>query len=253
METKWRMAKIGISLLVFVASCSGGHIGSTPSRPQEGLASTPVPTVVEPGLAYGQPCKPPCWRGIIPGETTKQEAAQAIEQVRSSGWASYIAGGPKGYYIQPLPDTPSGSVSIGFENDVINSISGEVTFYYPIGTLIKQFGNPEATYSPGRNQGAIERSCKDWEPPDYSAAPVQSVPVHILYPQQGLYFFALVPTSGLGLICPEMKVVSFCYYPPLSLPEALNNDYLVNLCGLDGLKGVTEQDLVKWHGYGSGY
>jgi|WetSurMetagenome_2_1015567.scaffolds.fasta_scaffold09299_7 hypothetical protein len=253
MKTKMIMVKLGVGLLVLVTACSTAQSPSPRPEEPEGVLYTPVPTVVEPGLAYSEPCQPPCWRGIIPGKTTKQEAARAIEQLRSSGWASYIEEGPKGYAIQPLPDTPSGSIGLLFENDVVSKIAGGVAFYYPIGNMIKQLGVPEATYRAGRNQGAKERTCTDWEPPDYSASPVQSVPVQLLYPQQGLYFLALVPISGFGLICPEMKIVSFCYYPPLSLQDALNNNYLANLCGLDGLKGVAEEDLVKWHGYGSGY
>jgi len=79
-----------------------------------------------------------------------------------------------------------------------------------------------------------------------------SSPVHLLYPNQGLWFLTLVPLSGLGCICPEMKVVSFCYYAPISMQEALDNNYLANLC-TDVLTGITEEDLAEWHGFGGGY
>ena len=247
METKWRMVRFGVCLLVFVTSCTSVHIISPI---QEGRASTPVPTVVEPGLAYGEPCKPPCWQGMLPGKTTKQEAAQAIEQIRSSGWASYVEEGPKGYYIQPLPTTPSGSVSIGLESDVINKISGQVTFYYPTGTMVKQFGEPEALYT--IQGGVTEDSCARWKPPDPPTAPVMSEPIYVLYPNQGLAFLALAPLDGSGLICPEMKVTAFCYYAPLSMQEALKDDYLATLCGIVP-KSSEPVDPVKWHGFGSGY
>lgn len=211
---------------------------------------TPVPTVVEPGLAYGDPCKPPCWWGLIPGQASRQEAAQAIERLRASGWASYISEGPGGYSIQPLPSAPDGSVLVSFYKEILKMVNGTILFYYPIGTVIEQFGEPEGL---SVVKGNISKgSCDEWEPPDPPTAPVMSYAVPILYPRQGLAFLVLVPSSGLGLICPEMKVSAFCYYAPLPMREALNNDHLGNLCTIVP-KGITEQDLVKWHGFGPGY
>ncbi len=246
METRWKMVKLGVCLLVFVAACNS--IQFLPLKPEE-VIPTPIPTVVEPGLAYGEPCKPPCWRGMLPGKTTKQEAAKAIEQLRSSGWASYMAEGPKGYVIQPLPHTPSGSVSVRLENDVVTEISGQVTFYYPIGTMVEQFGEPEALYI--IQGGVTEGSCDRWKPPVPPTAPVRSEPIDVIYPNQGLAFFALVPLDGNGLICPEMKVTGFCYYAPLSMQEALKDDHLATLCEVP--KSSESFDFVKWHGFGSGY
>jgi hypothetical protein len=250
MKTKMIMVKLGVGLLVFVTACSTVQLPSPRPEEPEGVLYTPVPTVVEPGLAYGEPCQPPCWRGIVPGKTTKQEAAQAIDQLRSSGWASYIEEGPKGYAIQPLPGTPSGSIGLLFENDVVSDISGSVTFYYPVGTMIEQFGEPEGLYVPKGNTS--KGSCEEWEPPDPPLAPVRSVPIYVTYPNQGLAFVVLVPESGLGLICPEMKVTAFCYYPPLSMQEALKDDYLASLCSIVPKNSETV-DLAKWHGFGSGY
>lgn len=100
------------------------------------------------------------------------------------------------------------------ENETVRVISGQVTFYYPVGTMIEQFGEPEGLYVV--KGGTAKGSCEEWEPPDPPTAPVMSDPVYVLYPSQGLAFLVLVPLSGLGLICPEMKVTAFCYYSPLS-------------------------------------
>ena len=69
---------------------------------------------------------------------------------------------------------------------------------------------------------------------------------------QGLAFLILVPGSGLGLICPEMKVTVFCYYAPLSMEAALADDYLANLCSIVP-KSSAPVDLVEWQGFGPGY
>lgn len=225
-----------------LTSCVGGYPSLEPTY-------TPVPTVVEPGLGYGVPCKPPCWRGIVPGRSTRQEVAQAIEQLRAEGWAYYIADGSSvggGYSISPSPFTSQGTIDVIMRGDIVTVIHGTTLFYYPIGTLIEQFGGPERVWP---LRAYMCSSCEEWEPQTESTV---SYPVHLLYPSQGLWFMMLVPESGIGCICPEMRVVSFCYYAPVSLQEALENDYLANLC-TSSLKGVTEEDLVEWHGFGGGY
>ncbi len=252
MKTILRVTLVCTLLVMFLPACAGTRVSPTYTPIP---MSTPEPTLVEPGLAYGEPCKPPCWRGMIPGKTTKQEADRALEQIRASGWASEVVSSSTGFGVQPsaLP-SPGGVVLGSFEHDVLTRIRSTVNFYYPIGTLIKQLGEPEVIHTRvGGNPGAKRYSCAGWTPPDYSAAPVPSFPADVLYPQQGLYFLVLVPDSKAGYICPEMKIVAFCYYPPLSLQEALNKDYVANLCNIDALKGLTEQKLVKWHGFGSGY
>ena len=74
----------------------------------------------------------------------------------------------------------------------------------------------------------------------------------LLYPTQGLWFWLKTPYGGTGCICPEMKVIYFCYYAPVSMQEAMKDNYLANLCS-PGLIDVAEEDLVEWHGFGGGY
>jgi len=249
-----------IVVVIFLAiSCTGGETATpfvtlSPSltvRPPE-PTNTPIPTVVEPGLAHGIPCKPPCWQGLIPGESTAQEAEKAMEQLRVSGWADSIDGDVSwGYHIYPSPFTTHGSIHVNMNDGIVAKINGSILFYYPVGTLIEQFGGPEGLYLVSKG-GTVCSSCEEWKPPEPPTAPVMSSPVHLLYPNQGLWFLTLVPLSGLGCICPEMKVVSFCYYAPISMQEALDNNYLANLC-TDVLTGITEEDLAEWHGFGGGY
>jgi hypothetical protein len=132
--------------------------------------------------------------------------------------------------------------------DTLKTIEGSTLFYYSVGTLVEQFGDPERLYLVSKGATAC-RSCEDWELPSY---PMPSVPVHLLYSSQGLWFLALVPYSGCGCICPEMQVVSFCYYAPVSVKEALTDNYLADLCS-SNLNGIAEEDLVEWHGFGDGY
>ena len=249
-----------IVVMIFLAiSCTGGETATpfvtlSPSLtlgPPEST-NTSIPTVVEPGLAHGIPCRPPCWQGLTPSESTAQESAKAMEQLRAIGWANSIDGDVSwGYHIYPSAFTTHGSIHVNMNDGIVAKINGTTLFYYTVGTLVEQFGAPERIYLVSKG-GIVCSSCEEWEPSEPPTAPVMSSPVHLLYPNQGLWFLILVPLSGLGCICPEMKVVTFCYYAPVSMPEALNDNYLADLCA-GTLIGVTEEDLVEWHGFGGGY
>ncbi len=255
MRVKTRVSVIVVILIVCLAtSCMSGReeVVVIPSLP----TNTPIPTVVEPGLAYGIPCKPPCWRGLIPGQSTRWDAAQAVEQLQAEGWADHVVDGSSiggGYSISPSPLTSQGTIHITIEDDIVTRIrcSSPLLFYYPVGTLIEQSGIPEGLYLVSKGSARCS-SCEGWEPPEPPTAPVRSFPVHLLYPSQGLWFLMLVPMSGGGCICPEMKVTAFCYYPPVSMQEALSNNYLAGLC-TSVLDEITGEDLDEWHGFGGGY
>lgn len=237
--------RIGISVIL-LAGCIGGRV--LPTRlPTPWPTYTPIPTVVEPGLAYGTPCKPPCWRGMVPGQTTRQEAARIIEQLRASGWADRVSEGPGGYSIDPLLSTPEGSILVSFEHDILIVVNGSIIFSYTVGTMVEQFGEPERLNA--KLDGKLRGSCNEWVPPE---APTMSYSVLILYPEKGLAFLLLVPANGVGLICPEMRITAFCYYAPLSMLEALRDNQLASLCSLVP-ENLTQQDLKKWHGFGGGY
>lgn len=257
MNTKAKTVTVAVTLLIcFVTSCLQKEETLVTSTPHPMTStpypiSTPIPTVIEPGLAYGTPCKPPCWRGLIPGQSTRQDVAQAIEQASADGWAESIVDGSSvggGYSISPSSFTSHGTIDVTMENDVVATIgTSTLSFYYPIGSLVEQFGAPERLYLVSRG-ATVCSSCEDWEP----GKPVPSIPVHLLYPNQGLWFLALIPESGLGCICPEMKVTSFCYYDPITLQDAFTDNYLADLCS-SNLKNVAQNDLVEWHGFGGGY
>jgi len=250
--------KMSVTILVMflTTSCTGGEIvtlratllSPPTTRPPE-PTNTPIPTVIEPGLAYGIPCKPPCWQGLIPGESTAQEAKRAIEQLRTSGWANRVGGSSEGYFVEPSPFTTHGSIYVAIEGDIVTEIGGTTLFYYPVGTLVEQFGGPEGIYV--GSSAKVCSSCKEWEPPDPPNASVMSIPGHLLYPSQGLWFEMLVPLSGLGCICPEMKVTAFHYSPVMSMPGMLNREYPT--VRTDMPSGITEEDMVEWHGFGGGY
>ncbi len=213
----------------------------------------PVPTIVEPGLAYGQPCSPPCWRGLTPGKSTSADVAKAIEQLKASGWAKSIVEYPAaGFSAYPSPVTIDGSVDVAVDDGIVHDILGRLLFDYSVGEMVRQLGEPESLRLVYRVK-PLHDSCSEQGPQDKPKPAENSAPFVVLYPNRGMVFLALAPFSEWGLICPDMKIVVFCYYSALPLQEALKGDYLANICGLEALRGVADKDLIKWHGFGSGY
>lgn len=209
----------------------------------------PEPTILDTGLAYGVPCKPPCWQGLTPGETTRQEAASILAQLRSSGQVNSIVEGPVSFHVYPVLGM-TGAVRGYFEEGVLREIRGLVKFDYTLGDLIEQFGPPEGFY-PSQltavNVRAPCSSCDLWHPPPGIDPYVLT---WFLYPSQGLAFYVFVPGSGLGCLCPEMRVGWYCFYAPCSIGEGTNSCGDVCLGKLEELSAV---ELGKWHGFGGEY
>ena len=210
----------------------------------------PVPTVVEPGLAYGEPCSPPCWQGLTPGKSTSTDIAKVIKELQVSGWTVSDWGNPEaGFTAYPSPATIRGAISVYAENSVVSYTFGSLLFDYTVSELVHQIGEPENLYPIYRVKQSPKASCAEQN----VERTAFDAPMIILYPSRGMIFTTSAPITALGLICPEMEIMGFCYYTPLPIQEALKDDYVAKLCGFDGLKGVTEEDLIKWHGFGSGY
>ncbi len=239
-------------MMLIITSCS---IKEDTNRPA-GPTPTPEPTwippalVIDTGLAYGIPCKPPCWQGLVPGKTTHQEAVKILEEFVANGELDHITDYPTGIHAF-VTSNNSDVVFVSFEDDVLRSIEGNVNFYYPLKSLIEQFNPPEGLYLIDQDTESIsQQSCQEWTPPEPVDSPVMSDPVHLLYPELGAHFIMLQPIIGGEFICPEMRVVHFCYYEPLSMSEVLQDNFLSDLCGVPK---PTERELIKWHGFGDGY
>jgi hypothetical protein len=137
-----------------------------------------------------------------------------------------------------------------YEGDVLQVLFGGVHWRYTLGQVVEQFGRPEGFYMFGGQVGARPsyRSCEEWRPSDEYQG---GGPFDVLYPSRGLQFMVLQDSNAAGLICPEMRVVRFCYYAPVSMHEALTDNYLADLCRVPRLDGVTEADLIEWRDFGA--
>ncbi len=220
------------------------------STPIPELTSTPKPTIVDSGLAYGIPCKPPCWQNLIPGKTTREEAAQLLEELRASGGAGHVLDideSGAGLFVV-FSESEEDLVSVRCNDDVVKSILGNVRFDYTISELVDAFGPP----------GKVSRDLPHLDLGHCSACPESGsitqlyydVYETVVYPEQGLSFLIAVPTDLNGCLCPEMQVYSFCYYIPQSTENGFNNGEGVCYAAT---WADARTDWIKWHGFGSGY
>jgi hypothetical protein len=106
---------------------------------------TLIPTVVEPGLAYGQPCKPPCFWGLTPGQSTSEDIPQAAEAIRVSKWAAQVDEDSASLVVHLSPFSMD-EIWVDTENGVVRTISGVLLFDYTVGDMVRQFGPPEGVY-----------------------------------------------------------------------------------------------------------
>jgi hypothetical protein len=103
MRSRSETVYLATTLVMLIAASCAAHVDER-ARPAITVTSVtvppvlspdptiaPAPTIVDPGLAYGVPCKPPCWYRLTPGTSTRQEASQAVEQLLASGQAVHIS------------------------------------------------------------------------------------------------------------------------------------------------------------------
>ncbi len=214
------------------------------------LTPTPNPTIVDSSLAYGIPCKPPCWQNLIPGKTTREEAAQLLKGLLASGGAGHVLDideSGAGLFVV-LSESGKNLASVRCDDGIVKSILGDLEFDYTISELIEAFGPPGQV---SRNPPHLDPgSCSVCPKSGSIKQPFYDVYETVVYPEQGLSFLIAVPTHLNGCLCPEMQVHSFCYYVPQSAEDGLNNGRGVCYGATWAGAGT---DWIKWRGFGGGY
>lgn len=102
-------------------------------------------SVTDKSLFTGSPCAPPCWQGIIPGETTAEEAMRILQSspyvkkgnIEKTG--SYSLGAIWAYW-----KISSGGVSVGLRDGLVHEIALNTPYRLTLGEVAKKFGTPEA-------------------------------------------------------------------------------------------------------------
>ena len=119
-------------------------------------------------------------------------------------------------------------------------------FDYRVKQVIERFGEPEA-YVPFSHSQREICPCAEWD--DSRAYTQPSTPGYLLYPSQGLTFGVAIADGYKGCLCPEMRISTLYYYQPRSLTKALQKEPGPVI----RMNKYSQEDIVRWHGYGPGY
>jgi hypothetical protein len=150
--------------------CEGPY---RPGVEPEALDSAEVDT----SLVTGEPCASPCWQGLLPGESTKQEALQALEMlsfVNSDTISVRIPVSP--FEGRELIEWMYGTGEIVVDNEIVRSITVDLFYDLELQRLVEIIGEPAGYFV--------------WvfPPPDnISIGPIcVSAAVEFIWPEEGL-------------------------------------------------------------------
>ena len=217
---------------------------------------TPKPTNPDSELVNSLSCASPCWEEIRPGISSKEEVVSILDQLIEVEQVAKFSSNQNVIVVE-FPGS-GGSVNIIFEDGSKDSVVTYLAINYgardqiSVSMLIDQFGAPEAYASNSLEElrigEQINYSCEEWDLDQ--AYPAVTESGYFLYPANGYTFTILKSTVYSGMICPETRVVVAYYYSPKSLQAALENgDPIIG----KGNRNFTQEDMISWHGYGSGY
>jgi hypothetical protein len=212
-------------------------------KPHQGL-SPPQPTVIDRGLLHGEPCNPPCWEGITPGISSKEDVVHIFDQLQLEGRIiSYTLWNYRAEWA-------SGATYVTFDGEHVGDLQIHYDylrgFDYRVKQIIERFGEPEA-YAVFTDFERDNCPCDNWDDFEIYAHPSSSG--YFLYPSQGVTVLVKIPDGYTGCVCPEMKTAAFYYYQPRSLTNALQESNSPAF----GWADWSGEHIVTWHGYGPGY
>jgi len=235
-----------LCLAMFAGGCNGMAPGNAPSQSTSTPQPTPTPigwrATLEAALLYEEVCAPPCWQGITPGISSEQDVISILEQLKAKGKI-------EGYGKSTKSDTyfvfsPIGYMNIEFKDGHVQYMRSLYPYAnYRVRQVIDRFGMPEAV-APRSRAPEDNQSCSWWND-SFDKQPGQTSV--LAYPSRGVTFAVRVVSHGF--ICPEMLTEGVYYYSPTSLPEALKEEGSPAFMRAD----LSNEDIVQWHGYGSGY
>lgn len=187
---------------------------------------------VEHSLLTHSPCAPPCWQGIIPGETDEQEVLSILNDLEFVD--------PDSFYEQSIADSAGGGKWLSWQtifyddqyhrNRIIFDKEGIVTiniveiFYtVTLDELIQVFGNPDGVIS-------------DYF--GYPEGPIECRAVDIIWIEKGLRISIpdvdIKQSENISLVTPNATVSGVIYFPPVSSLEEYFGD------------PVSAQDFTAW-------
>ena len=198
------------------------------------------PPPLDMSLLTGEPCEPPCWQGLSPGESTEEDVAEFIRTTRFVDTRTIYRGRiTRGGDVVGVSiwwrSTAARSRNVESNSfDIDTGVLEDITIYpdydLTLERLFERYGPPEKYVA---NLRGFERR---W------------VEVTLYYPTHGFTVDLVLPYNG-RMLQPESKVTSVWYFRAAPLERFLELRYEA------GYGGPTPDERLRtlrdWPGYGA--
>jgi hypothetical protein len=194
---------------------------------------------IDAGLFNQEGCKPPCWHGLTPGQSTSGDVDDFLANLSENQWPERDI---------RVYDTGCTSIRLvdNFGTGIVDLyvVDGKLTFVdssHPnkarLGEIVDHFGDPEY-----------------FEAVLFIGIDTEVYILEVNYPQKGLGF-EIRPDqeNDVGQIRADMEVDTIQYFEPGDLSNYLLNRYFCSLTKTDAiLRGQTEikNFIQEWPGFG---
>lgn len=189
-------------------------------------------------LLTGEPCEPPCWQGLTPGQSTEHETAAFLESSDyaegSSLWQDRTGCGEITYWRSPIAYARNQPISgwtsnyLCASNGTLKAVMVYLVYDLTLEQLLDRYGPPEAFRA--HSAGVPERPY---------------VEVNLYYPGHGFMCQLELPIDCVQLHS-ETEVVRAWYFPPTSLEALVDPRDGVPFPPREYMRDV----LQDWQGYG---
>jgi len=193
------------------------------------------------GLLTEQPCKAPCWKNLIPGQTTEDEINRFLISLESRDWVigneRNTSFGCRIINLKYKPDSmKSATFELAIENGRLVMITSLPRNVHPIGIISLWFGQPES----------IE-SILGVGPESNSYLPM------VFYPKQGMAFVLNGDDHNPGFIHPFMMMSVIYYYQPGTVSNYYLAEYSCEM-GQEEASQFSQKQISRfvrpWTNYG---
>jgi hypothetical protein len=215
------MKRIAPRSTVWLASCLVVVAGSVCSG---------QPPSADWSLVTGEPCEPPCWQGLTPGQSTGDDVEDFLETSHLVGqvvdqsehgyvyWQSVVGDARR----NPVSTYRTNCLHVG-EDDLLEHVRIYLDYDLTLEQLLQRYGTPDRM-----GAGPAGTPERPW------------IAIGLFYPQRGMMLTLELPVND-KVLRPETRVVWVYYVAPTTLqdlPSALVGEN-------------PEETLQPWPGYGS--
>jgi hypothetical protein len=198
------------------------------------------PPPLDTSLLTGEPCEPPCWQGLTPGESTEEDVAEFMRatrfvdtrSVRRSSYTRLTRGGEEVAGVIIYWRSTAGLSTcnrFSIEEGVLKYITICPDSGVTLGRLIDRYGPPE------KYRAILQGFERRW------------VDVTLFYPTHGFTVYFMLSPDDMTLE-PESQVAEVWYFQAAPLERFLELRYEAGSGG--PTPGKLLELLRDWQGYG---